>query len=163
MLFYVYPTAPGSIHSTTYYDDQGKTTAIERGEFYSTKVDYEYIDPTHIRIVINPVEGKGYAESVEERNYEFRLFNVFPASSVSINGEEFKYNVVCSLSCPFIHSMVVPMNSVSTASGSVTSTVMTARPSPSGSTPRPSTTSMTYRVLFSVISVEGRSPYYSSG
>ena len=98
MLFYVYPTAPGSVHSTTYYDDQGKTTAIERGEFYSTKVDYEYIDPTHIRIVINPVEGNGYAESVEERNYEFRLFNVFPASSVSINGEEFKYNVVCSLS-----------------------------------------------------------------
>ncbi|KAK8809645.1 hypothetical protein WA158_000588 [Blastocystis sp. Blastoise] len=93
MLFNVYPIDDNQIHHTWYIDDQGKNTDIYKGNYYKTNVDYEQIDSTHIRITINPVEGDGYEGALESRAYRFRLFNQYPAASVTVNDEEFKYNV----------------------------------------------------------------------
>ncbi|KAK8805573.1 hypothetical protein WA158_002229 [Blastocystis sp. Blastoise] len=93
MLFNVYPIEDNQIHHTWYIDDQGKNMDIYKGKYYKTNVDYEQIDSTHIRITINPVEGDGYEGALESRAYRFRLFNQYPAASVTINGNIIPYDM----------------------------------------------------------------------
>jgi len=90
----VYPgLSVGEAKNSTYYDDDGITTAYTTGAYALTTVQVEMSSSQLIKLTIFPFEGKGFPEMPERRNYQLQFLGMWPASSVTVNGASLPHSI----------------------------------------------------------------------
>lgn len=76
---------PGASGKTSYYEDHGDDNRYAK-EFARTQITKTTLNDGTIRIVIQPRVGQ-FSGMRNQRTYELRLLNTFPAKSVKVNGK----------------------------------------------------------------------------
>lgn len=99
----LYPAAPGTVNSFTFYEDDGESRNYQQGECAETVLTYENRNGTHV-LEMSGTQGS-YAGQLMERSYSVELHCVAAVKSVLVYGHTapFKLDIesgICRVELP---------------------------------------------------------------